>query len=305
MKLLSLVLALFAANGNACANVLQRKAALQEPEDEPFSLRLLLSLIRRSTWLWGFVALASSFVLQAIALSIGELSAVEPVIAMELPLTLLVASWVFRVRLGRSEWGPTLAMTMGLVLLVAAMSPHGGAPTAVSHVTYFFAVIATIGLIAVLYLGGQRGTRATRTVSLGAAAGTAFGFTASLVKEVVSELSDHGIVGMLTTWQTYGAVCFGLLGMVLVQNALHVGSLVAAQPGITIMDPIVSILWGVLVYNEAIRTEWYFLLLAALGMTVIGVSAVALSHSPVLASPEQAAEERRLGRVGQPAPSEG
>ena len=37
-----------------------------------------------------------SFVLQAVALGLGQLSAVEPIITLEVPLTLLVASHVFR-----------------------------------------------------------------------------------------------------------------------------------------------------------------------------------------------------------------
>ena len=39
-----------------------------------------------------------SFVLQAVALSLGQLSAVEPIITLEVPLTLLVAGHVFGAR---------------------------------------------------------------------------------------------------------------------------------------------------------------------------------------------------------------
>jgi hypothetical protein len=35
-----------------------------------------------------------------------------------------------------------------------------------------------------------------------------------------------------------------LASMWLLQNALHAGKLVAAQPGMTLLDPVVSIIWG-------------------------------------------------------------
>ena len=62
--------------------------------------------------------------------------------------------------------------------------------------------------------------------------------------------TSAGSIGLLTTWQTYVAVGFGMLGVLVVQWALHTGPLLAAQPGFTLMDPLVSILWGVLVFNE-------------------------------------------------------
>ncbi len=93
-----------AALGNALANVMQRKASLEQPPDRPFGVRLLLDLIRQPTWLIGFSGLVGSFVLQAVALGLGQLSAIEPIITLEVPLTLLVASRVFGAPLGRVEW---------------------------------------------------------------------------------------------------------------------------------------------------------------------------------------------------------
>jgi len=49
------------------------------------------------------------------------------------------------------------------------------------------------------------------------------------------------------------------------------------------MDPIVSVLWGVLVYNEATRTGGW-LLLATAGMVVLGYGVVLLARSPLLAA---------------------
>ena len=107
------------------------------------------------------------------------------------------------------------------------------------------------------------------------------GFTATLVKETVAQLGAHGLIGAIATWQTYAAIGFGLAGVLIMQWALHTGPLLASQPGFTLMDPIVSVLWGVLVYNEQTRTGAW-LILAVLGMATLAGGVLMLARSPLL-----------------------
>ncbi|MDT4963789.1 MAG: hypothetical protein QOF87_3436, partial [Pseudonocardiales bacterium] len=166
--------------------------------------------------------------------------------------------------------------------LLAALNPQPGDETHVDHVTYVLAGGGTAATIVALVLASRRGSQFWRTALLGAAAGTCFGLTATLVKETVTQLSEHGVLGVLGTWQTYVAVGFGVLGVVIMQWALHTGPLLAAQPGFTLMDPLVSILWGVLVFNEMTRTgSW--LVLACVGGVGIGAGVAMLARSPLLA----------------------
>ncbi|MGH8963482.1 MAG: DMT family transporter, partial [Jatrophihabitantaceae bacterium] len=269
--------------GNALANVMQRKASLEQPADRAFGPRLLLDLIRSGTWLLGFTGLVGSFVLQAVALGLGQLSAVEPIITLEVPLTLLVASRVFRTRLGRAEWSGILIMTAGMISLVAMLNPMPGDETHVEHLIYITAGGATAATIFGLVVLSARGGRMWRTACLGAAAGTSFGLTATFIKETVSQGKQGGVVAVVTTWQTYTAIGFGVLGLVLVQWALHTGPLLAAQPGFTLMDPLVSILWGVLVFNETTRSGLW-LLPATVGALAVGGGVLVLAHSPLLAA---------------------
>lgn len=279
--LLSYVCAALAATGNALANVMQRKSSLEQPADRPFGPALLWDLVRNPTWLIGFAGLVGSFLLQAVALGMGPLSAVETIITLEVPLTLLAASRVFRSPLGSSEWTGILVMTAGMIVLVAILSPQPGNETDVSNLTYAAAGGGTVATIVGLIAVSRRGGSLWRTACVGAAAGASFGLTATLIKETIAQGEARGAVGVFTTWQTYVAVCSGIAGMVLVQLALHTGPLLAAQPGFTLMDPLVSILWGVLVFGEATRTGWW-LLPATLGALAIGAGVFVLAHSPLL-----------------------
>lgn len=281
--LFSYLCAALAAFGNATANVKLRQAGLAEEPDRAFGLRVLAGLVRRKAWLIGFAGMVASFAFQAVALGLGQLSAVEPIITLEVPLTLLVATRVFNAPLGRLEWSAILLMTGGMIALVASLDPRPGDESNVSHFIYIVAGTATTATIFVLIAAGRRGGRIWRAACLGAATGTSFGFTATLVKEVVGQLNDRGVVGILVTWQTYAAIGFGVFGVIVMQWALHTGPLLASQPGFTLMDPLVSILWGVLVYNETTRTGGW-LVLATAGMLVLAVGVVVLARSPLLAA---------------------
>ena len=280
---LSFVCAAAAAGGNALSNVMQRKASLEQQAGQPFGVGVLRGLIRRKTWLLGFSGMVASFLLQAVALNFGQLSAVETVITLEVPLTLLVASRVFGTRLCRSEWTGIWLMTGGMIVLIGALNPQPGDESDISDWLYAVAGGGTVAFIVALLVVAQRGPVMWRTACLGAAAGSSFGLTATLIKETTAQLSHHGVLGVVTTWQTYAAAGVGISGVIIMQWALHTGPLLAAQPGFTLADPLVSVLWGVLVYNETTRTgPWVGL--AVVGAIGIAAGVVMLARSPLLSS---------------------
>jgi drug/metabolite transporter (DMT)-like permease len=285
--LLSYLFAAIASFGNALANVMQRKASLQKAPGTEFGGRFLIGLLHNPTWILGFTGMVASFAFQAVALSLGQLSAVETIITLEVPLTLLVASRVFGGRLTRQEWAAIGLMTAGMIALIGALNPRPGDEVAVDGPTYAAAGFGTAAMILALIAVSRTKSGALRTVCLGAAAGTSFGLTATLIKETVAQYDVNGIVGVFTTWQTYMAAVNGILGILLMQWALHSGPLIAAQPGFTLMDPLVSILWGVLVYNEMTRTGGWLVLASAGGIAIIA-GVVALARSPLF-EPDSAA----------------
>ena len=91
-----------------------------------------------------------------------------------------------------------------------------------------------------------------------------------------------GPEGVFVRWQTYAMVLAGLGSMYLVQHALHAGRLVASQPGITLSDPLIAILWGALVFNEHFRRGAGFLVAAALFACIVAGAAILLARSPLL-----------------------
>jgi drug/metabolite transporter (DMT)-like permease len=109
--MLTYALAVLAACSNAVSSVLQRKANREAPQGQNLSLKLIWSLAHEPVWFGGALTITAGFLLQAAALGGGELSIVEPILVLELPATLILASRVFRARMHKREWGATAAMT--------------------------------------------------------------------------------------------------------------------------------------------------------------------------------------------------
>ena len=296
------LLAVLAACANATSSVLQRKAGRRVPRADNLSPRLILDLLHQPVWFGGILAVTAGFLLQAAALGSGQLSVVEPILVLELPATLLLATRVFRSRLHPREWGAVAAMAAGLAAMLYALSPSGGTPEGVRWYTWLAGIGVNLAFVAAMVAWGRRGpagggprsgqSSALQAAVLAVGAGAAFGLTAALMKGMTSAYSG-GIAAILSGWQVYAMISAGIGAMFLVQSALNAGRLVAAQPGLTLTDPVVSILWGVLVFREQVRTGW-FLVVTVAGGLVVAAAVLVLARSPLLAG-ESGAEERPGG----------
>jgi drug/metabolite transporter (DMT)-like permease len=270
----SVVLALLAATANAGSNVLQRRANREEPPEKNLSLSLVWDLLHRRTWAFGITLVAGSFFLQAGALATGELAEVQPIIVLELPLTMVAGRLFIGSELNAKEWGSIALLTAGLAGLVGFLHPSGGSSRA-STLGWLAGGAATVAVIAALVLAGRLRAAEVRGGLLGAAAGVAFGLTAAFMKAMTGELS-RGFGNAVTSWPLYAMVVTGALGMFLVQSALQAGKLVASQPGISLLDPFTAIAWGVTVFHEH-TSGGVFLVLAGACAAMMAVGAVLLS----------------------------
>lgn len=145
---------------------------------------------------------------------------------------------------------------------------------------------ANAGVIIVIVLSAHESRGgASRAALLGTAGGASFGLTAAFMKAMTGAL-NRGFGSIFLTWQTYAMVVAGAGAMFLLQSALNAGSLVAAQPGLTTTDPVVSILWGTLAFGETVRGGWY-LAIAVAAAAAIGWGVFQLSRSPLVAAGDE------------------
>src|SRR5215472_18309027 len=175
------VLALAASLVNALTSVLQRLAVQNAPAEATLRLSLLKYALRRGVWLLGFALMIVSFVLQAVALHLGRLSQVQPILTTELVfLAAILAVW-FRFPMGRREWLGSLAVTAGLAgFLYFARPEYGMVPPPLWRwVIAGTASAAAIGGTIALAL---RGPRWWRAAMFGTSAAISYAFTAACTK---------------------------------------------------------------------------------------------------------------------------
>lgn len=279
--MLSLFLAVLAALGNAAASVLQRKAAREEPEGKVTGLTLLWHLVHRPAWLGGIAVLIVAFLLQAAALSTGVIAVVQPILVLELPFTLLLASMVFRSRLHAREWVAIIGMSAGLAGMLYALQPGGGDPHRASFLNWVIGIAASLVIAGVFALLGYRAEGLRRAAYLGLATGIGFGFIAALIAGIGAAYGASGIGGVLRSPQTYLVIVLGPGFFFLLQKALQAGRLVASQPALTLANPVVSIAFGIVVFGEHARSGMW-LILALFGAAMIIACTVLLARSPLL-----------------------
>ncbi len=278
-RVISVLFAVLTALSNGSASVLQRRAAMEVPDSDAMRLSLMTRLVRQKVWLAGIGLVIVAAVCQAIALATGPIAVVQPIFVIELPLTLLVAGLVMRVRADAVVWSGVAAVTAGLALGMAAAAPVEGRDT-VEDFAWIPALLVTGVFEAGLIVAALRTRGNARAAQLGLAAACGYALTAALMKDAMANLDDGGVVALLASWQLYATAAAGVGALFLLQNALQAGSLVAVQPMLTLGDALISILYGVTLFDEELRTGWWLLPeLAALALIATGC--VRLARTPL------------------------
>jgi drug/metabolite transporter (DMT)-like permease len=244
-------------------------------------LSLITYALRRGIWLAGFALMIVSFLLQAVALHFGRLSEVQPILTTELVfLVIVLVSW-FGFTMGRREWIGVLAVCAGLAGFLYFADPVDGTLSPPAWEWLVTGLACGAGIVASVLLA-RRGPRWWRAAMFGTAASISFAFTAACTK-VVSGYAASDWTSLYRHWQTYALAFFGALAVFLAQNAIHAGPIVASQSTIVLVDPVASILVGVGLFGDDLRTTGAWGPLEAVSLLVMVAGAVLLAHSPLVA----------------------
>ncbi len=292
--MISYVLAFLAGLVNATSNVLNRKAVREEPDQAEFRLKLIFDLMRRRVWLAAVAMMVISFGLAAAALGAGQLASVQLIVVLELPMTIIGGALLFRTRLDARTWTAIAMLTAGVIALLALLDPRPGTAAAIAPVTWITMSAANIGALVALFFAAKAAkVPAVRASLLGVATGLGYGLTAAYTKGFADKFAAEGIAGVLPAWQFYATIGAGITSAFLLENAYQAGPLTASQPGITLVDPLVSTIWGIAVFGET-TNHGLLLRLTVLPAIALAAGVFLLSSSPVLRSTQtgQAAQAR-------------
>ena len=117
-----------------------------------------------------------------------------------------------------------------------------------------------------------------------------FALSAALTKAVVEEL-HLGVVHVITSWEPYALAVVGYASMTLNQMALNTGALAATIAASTAVDPLVSVLLGVTVFDESLSASPLATVLGAVALGAGLAAMVVLARAEAHAASSGAAAE--------------
>lgn len=280
---LVVLLALAAAASFAVSGSLKHVSAGEVPDAQtmrPSALRrFAVATLAHRLWMVALLCDVAGVALQATALHLGRISVVQPVLITAVPITLIVRSRFSHHHIGRSEvaWAALLTLALAGFVAIASSSPDV-APHRVDRVPAYLA--AGVGLLlgaCCIELARRRKSPRPAAALVGVAVGMVYASTAALLK-AISDIIAKDPVAVLWSWQTYVALVVGACGLMLGQLAFQAGPITASIGATSTVDPLASIVIGVVVFDESVGTgPGHGALLAGL-LLLLTVAAIQLAR---------------------------
>jgi drug/metabolite transporter (DMT)-like permease len=269
----------------ALSSVLEQQAAREEPAEESLRVNLLVSLARRRRWLLGMAAGVVGFGMQFVALRRGSLALVVPIFVTGLVMALVGSALAHQHRLSRREWIANAQILGGIALFIVAAQPGPGHPRGSTLGWILLATITTIAVAALVAL--SRGSPRRRSLALGVATGIVLGVT-SAISERTSHRLGISLGHALTDWSPYVLIVVSVGGLLLNQSAFQAGDLKWSLPAITVLEPLVAISIGRMLFHEHLATGALHVSGEILGLASMVLGVLILAASPALTGQEPA-----------------
>ncbi|KXK63954.1 hypothetical protein AWW66_00455 [Micromonospora rosaria] len=195
----------------------------------------------------------AAVVLQAVALRLGPLAVVQPVMASGLFMAVLIEAAVLRRRVVRRDLCAVTVGVTGLAVFLLLADIGAGVPS-VGAAAWTAPVTGAAVIVSACVGAAHRVTGAARGALLGVAGGLAYSFAAALVKDLTGRYHGNPWT-TLATWPTAALLVAVAVGLLLNQTAFQHGRLAAPLTALTLTDPIAGFVIGVTVFRETLTPE--------------------------------------------------
>jgi hypothetical protein len=279
----AVLLPLLAAFGSAAtfglSSSLQHRVVGTTDSTTHTGLVLLRRLAHSPSWVVGICLSVGAFALHAVAISLGSLALVQPVIVSGIVFAVLIRSALDRRLPSSSEVAWSLVTWLGLSLFIAVVhaTPASDAPD--GRLALGFSVASLLVAAAAVRRARASSVPERQGLWFGVAAGVLFGLVAGLLK-MVAGLAAVGPAEVLLRWPAWVMVPAGLWAMTMNQRAYQVTRLSVSMPVLNIVDVVVALGFGAAVFGERVVSSPGSLVaeLAGLVLMAFGVRRLARSE---------------------------
>ncbi|GIF18907.1 drug/metabolite transporter (DMT)-like permease [Actinoplanes tereljensis] len=219
-------------------------------------------------WVVALVLTAGGVGLHVIALNFGTVAVVQALGTLTLLFALPISALRYRTKISIPAWIDAGLTVAGLCLIMSLSVESAGPSLLTSADARYLALITLILVVGLVGAATTAGPR-TRAMLLAAAAGVAFGISSVLSKAVMAAFTDDGLENVSMV-QAGLVVLLGIGGYVLSQLSYRGAGLAAPLATVSVANPIVAAIAGVVVFHETFRfgTE---------GRVVVAVAAIVMT----------------------------
>jgi len=230
-------------------------------------------LVLRMLGQWPFVLSIAidlfGFACQVVALRRLPLFEVQVIIAANLAVTAVLATWLMHATLSLREWAAVLAVVAGVGLLGSSAGSQGAAHVSIP---FHLALMAALAAIAVSGIVAARLPSRARTAVLGALAGLGYGVLAVCARILPGFAPDQ----LVRSPAAYTLAAAGIISFVLYASALESGSVTVATASVILVETVPPAFVGVLLLGDTTRHG--MAVAAVAGFFLALISAVALAR---------------------------
>jgi hypothetical protein len=276
-------LSMGAALAFAGSSCLKHLSAGEVPDAQSLHLGKLRRFVRATLshrlFLGGITCDVVGLALQVAALHKGELTIVQPLLISSLLFALLLRRRVEHQSVSgqQAAWALTLSATLACFLLLASTSStvHESADRLPAVGA---GIVGALLAMAFVELGRRQRSNGRSAALMGIATGVIYAADAALLK-ALTNVAVRSPVHLLVSWQLYAVVVLGAAGLLVNQLAFQAGPITASLPATATIDPLLSIVIGVLVYDEHLRRGPGGGVLLIACLLLLGVTVIQLTRT--------------------------
>ena len=263
----------------------ERMEELRGQQTGGLSVRSLLALLARPAWVIGTVLLGLAILFQLTSLTLSPILVVQPLGALALVITAILNARLSKTPLDHKSIQAIIMCVGGVAAFVTIAALFAQSPPItelqLSVVLILLGVMLTA--FAVLFVTLRKRIGAMFYIF---GAGVLFGFVATLAKVVIDRIKTLAFTDIVSggEWLLVGCIVAllvaALLGTYFVQTAYASGPPDLVVAGLTVIDPLVAVVIGIVVLGEAGRAPlWAIIAFVIAGAVAVwGVLALARHH---------------------------